>query len=174
MKNAILIIITIFFLSSCNPKPEEIALYVNQTLEALPSQTSFPTNTPFPTNTAYPTFTPVNTNTPVFKLVTATFTATPKLSPTITNTPTVTLTNTATLDPLKQSHRDGFYLIGVDIAPGVWRSDGSQDDCYWAVTRADGDIIDNHFGMAGGTAFLPSSGFQVQFEDCGTWTWLSN
>jgi hypothetical protein len=54
----------------------------------------------------------------------------------------------------------------------VWRSDGTNDDCYWEITEADGDIIDNHFGMAGGTASIPASAFQVQFDDCGTWTFI--
>ena len=174
MKRVFDILIAFSFIASCSPKPEDLALYLNQTLEAIPTQTDYPTQTAYPTHTAYPSLTPVNTYTPVFKLVTATFTVTPEFTSTETNTPTITLTNTPTLDPLKRTRGNGFYLIGVDIAPGVWRSDGTQDDCYWAVTRANGDIIDNHFGMAGGTAYLPASGFQVQFEDCGTWSWLSN
>lgn len=110
----------------------------------------------------------------IVKVVTTTFTPTPKHTPTITNTPEPTNTQTPTIDPLKRSRGNGFYLIGVDIAPGVWRSNGSGDSCYWAVTRADGDIIDNHFGMSGGTAYIPEYGYQVQFEDCGTWTFIQD
>lgn len=102
------------------------------------------------------------------------YTATPKNTPTITLTPTNTFTPTPTIDPLKKAKGNGFYLIGVDIAPGVWRSQGSGDKCYWAVTRSNGDIMDNHFGMAGGTAYLPTNGFQVEFNDCGTWVFISN
>ena len=67
---------------------------------------------------------------------------------------------------------DGFYLINIDIAPGIWRSTGTGDSCYWAVTDRTGDIIDNHFGMAGGTAYIPATGFQVEFDDCGIWEYL--
>lgn len=167
MKKIIVALLTILAFSSCAPKPEEIASIVNQTLTANPTSTAYSTYTP------YPTLTPVNTYTPIYKVVTATNTPTPKYTATETNTPTITPTTTPTIDPLKKARGNGFYLIGVDIAPGVWRSNGNGDDCYWSVTRGNGDIIDNHFGMAGGTAYLPSSGFQVQFEDCGTWEWLS-
>ena len=110
----------------------------------------------------------------VIKEITPTFTATPKFTPTITNTPAPTNTPSPTVDPLKKARGDGFYLIGVDIAPGVWRSDGKGDRCYWAVTRSDGDIIDNHFGMAGGTAYISPNGFQVLFEECGKWTFVQD
>jgi hypothetical protein len=41
------------------------------------------------------------------------------------------------------------------------------------TTAANGDIIDNHFGMAGGTAYISPTAFQVEFNDCGTWVFLS-
>ena len=90
------------------------------------------------------------------------------------NTPAPTNTPSPTSDPLKRAKGDGFYLVGVDIAPGVWRSSGTGDRCYWAVTRANGDIIDNHFGMSGGTAYVSTAGFQVQFESCGIWTFVQD
>lgn len=103
-------------------------------------------------------------------IVTPTFTATPLFTPTITNTP---LPPTATPDLLKAPKSDGFYLINVDIAPGVWRSTGTASgSCYWSVTTATGDIIDNHFGDPGGTAYIAPNGFQVEFNGCGTWEWL--
>ena len=67
---------------------------------------------------------------------------------------------------------DGFYLVNVDIAPGIWQSLGTQDDCYWEISTKTGDIIDNHFGMAGGTMYIAASAYQVMMEDCGTWTYL--
>lgn len=108
-------------------------------------------------------------STPVFIVVTATKLPTPLNTPTITLTPTPKPTSTPTVSSLKQPKSDGFYLIGVDIAPGIWRSTGSDDGCYWEITTSTGDIIDNHFGMSGGTAYIPESGFQVVFEDCGNW-----
>lgn len=110
---------------------------------------ALPTNTPQPTNTA-----------------------TPELSATPSNTPAPTDTPAPTVDPLFDAKISGFYLVNVDIAPGVWKSNGSGDSCYWSVTTANGDILANHFGMAGGTAYVSPEAFQVQFQDCGTWVFI--
>ena len=68
---------------------------------------------------------------------------------------------------------DGTYIVGVDINPGLWKSDGG-DSCYWARLRGFSgtlrDIIanDNVDGPAlvqinaGDRGFLSSS-------RCGTW-----
>ena len=125
-----------------------------------------------PTYTPLPTYTKAPTSTQIVKIVTATETSTPLYTPTITNTATSTATLTATLDFLKTPIGDGFYLVGSEVAPVVWDSDGTGDSCYWEVTNTKGDIISNHFGLAGGTAYIPSNAFQVSFEDCGIWTWL--
>jgi len=123
----------------------------------------------------------------VTRIVTATFTPTPLFTPTITLTPTNTSTptNTPTITStpnvvqteqarewvrLTRDRGSGFYLVNVDIAPGIWRSTPGLDGCYWKVSSATGDIIANHFGMSGGTAYIPSTAFQVQFDDCGIWT----
>lgn len=67
----------------------------------------------------------------------------------------------------------GIYLVNVDIAPGIWRNNGTSDECYWEITTESGDVIDNHMGMSGGTANIPATAFQVTFEkECGTWTFL--
>jgi hypothetical protein len=89
-----------------------------------------------------------------------------------TSTPTITPIPTATQSPLFAAKHNGFYLVNSEIAPGVWRSDGSGNECYWKVSTATGDIINNHFGMAGGTAYIPATAFQVEFSNCGTWTYL--
>jgi len=131
------------------------------------------TSTATSTNTATVTLAPTITDMPTTTLTpTITNTPTITLMPTITNTPTITPTNVPTIDPLTMPHGDGFYLVNVDIAPGVWRSQGTGDNCYWAVTTKTGGIIDNHFGMAGGTAYISPSGFQVEFKRCGTWIYL--
>jgi len=101
---------------------------------------------------------------------------TPTITPTPTNTgtPTATPNTTQTAQAkLREDKEDGFYLVNVDIAPGVWRSTGSGDNCYWATTAKTGDIIDNHFGLAGGTAFISPNTFQVEFNGCGTWVFVS-
>ena len=180
MKKVIIILFVFMLFSSCTPKPEQIQPYVEQTLAdwptqtAYPTQTANPTNTPYPTYTALPTYTKMPTTTPVVKIVTATSTATPIYTPTNTLPPTATATITPTADPLKQSRGDGIYLVGVEIAPGVWDSNGTGDSCYWEVSTATGDIISNHFGAAGGTAYVPPTAFQVWFSDCGIWTWLQD
>lgn len=145
---------------------------VEQTISAF---TKVPSNTPYNTQTAYPTLTPNPTYTPKIVIVTATLTNTPLYTSTITETPTNTATLTRTPDPTKTDKHPGFYLVGEEIAPGVWRSLGTSDSCYWSITTQTGSIINNHFGMAGGTMYVPTSGFQVELDaDCGTWTYLGN
>lgn len=175
MKKVLLIaLITVLFVA-CAPKPEQIAPYVEQTLAAWPTQTAYPSLTPGNTYTPYPTYTPANTATAIIKIVTPTFTASPVFTPTNTVPPTETPIPSPTTDPLKADHRAGLYLIGVDIAPGVWRNNGTSDSCYWKVSDKYGDTIRNFFGMGGGTAYLPAAGYQIEFDtDCGTWTWLSD
>jgi hypothetical protein len=172
----LLLISLVIALASCGPSEADIKTAIGQT-QAL--WTSVPTQTSYPTYTLQPeiivtklvivtqTFTP----TPIY---TSTITQTPTSTGTATATPNFTLTNQAIMiTKLRAPKGNGFYLVNVDIAPGVWRSDGTQDDCYWAVTTKTGDIIDNHFGMAGGTAYISPSAFQVEFNDCGTWTFVS-
>ena len=91
-----------------------------------------------------------------------------------TRTPAPTFTPRPTIDRLKASRGSGFYLIGVDIAPGVWRSEAGHENCYWSRNSKSGDILDNHFGMSGGTVYLRSSDYSIELDDCGTWTWLSD
>lgn len=67
----------------------------------------------------------------------------------------------------------GFYLVGSEIQPGVWRNTGESDNCYWEITDSKGEIIDNYIGMTGGTMYIPSNAFQVQLEkECGDWEYL--
>ena len=67
---------------------------------------------------------------------------------------------------------DGFYLVGVDIAPGKWQSTGTKDGCYWERSNAKQDILGNHFGFAGGTVFVHLTDFQIEFDDCGAWIYV--
>ncbi len=68
---------------------------------------------------------------------------------------------------------DGFYTVGLEMGPGRWRSKGNADDCYWE-RHPDGnpeDIIDNHFGQAGGTVTV-NAGEEFQTKDCGLWEFV--
>jgi hypothetical protein len=160
-------------LVACQPTPEQLIGPLNETLAAIPTQTAYPTYTPINTFTPYPTYTIVPTYTPKIKIVTPTFTSTPLFTPTITETPTITPSKTNTPDPLTKDKGPGYYLVGTEIAPGVWRSLGTANGCYWSTNSKTGDIISNHFGMAGGTMYIPGSAFEVRLEaECGTWTYL--
>lgn len=64
---------------------------------------------------------------------------------------------------------DGFYTVGVEILAGIWRSTGTGDDCYWARLDGNQNIIDNHFGSAGGSVTIRSTDYEVHFEGCGSW-----
>jgi hypothetical protein len=132
-----------------------------------------PTHTPLPTHTAFPTYTPAPTQTPRIVVVTATPTQTPEFTPTITLTPSDTPLPTATTDPRFTRKPAGFYLIGEEIAPGIWRSRGDGESCYWSITTRVGEIMENFYGMAGGTVFIPPEGFQVELQrGCGDWEYI--
>ena len=105
--------------------------------------------------------------------MTETATPTPLYTPTITLTPTKTIPPTATLNPLQANKEAGIYLVGVDIAPGIWRNNGNNPKCYWQRSTKTGEIIDNFYGMAGGTIYIAPTDYQVELhEECGTWVFL--
>lgn len=177
-------------LVACTPSVSAIQAAIAQTQAAwtpVPTQTPLPTHTPFPTYTPPPT---VAIEITQIVIVTPTSTSTPLYTPTITSTPTNTATQTDTPTPTKTPNAtqtaqaqltaklcadkgDGFYLVNVDIAPGVWRSTGTGDRCYWATTTKTGSFINIHYGMAGRTAYISPSDFQVEFNGCGKWTFIS-
>jgi len=64
---------------------------------------------------------------------------------------------------------DGFYTVGVEIAVGRWKSTSTDDSCYWERLDGNQEIIDNHYGMAGGTMTISAYDYEVSFLDCGTW-----
>lgn len=40
----------------------------------------------------------------------------------------------------------GKYLVGKDVKPGTWQSQGEKvEDCYWEISDAQGNILDNNF-----------------------------
>ena len=64
---------------------------------------------------------------------------------------------------------DGFYTVGVEIVPGRWESTGSGDGCYWARLDGNQNLLDNHFGNAGGSVTIRATDYEVEFNDCGIW-----
>ncbi len=170
-------------LTACAPSEVAIMAAISQT------QANWTMVPPLPSLTPRPTYTPAPTiaiEVEVTRLVeiTQTFTPTPLYTPTITPTATDTQPPTNTPDKtqtavaqaearLRNPKGDGFYLVGVDIAPGIWRSTGTDDDCYWAISNRQGNTTDNHYGMSGGTAYISSNDFQVEFDGCGRWEFVS-
>ncbi|UYN89933.1 MAG: hypothetical protein KIT08_01530 [Anaerolineales bacterium] len=171
MKKVSAILVLTIFLASCGISEAN----VQATISALPTWTSAPTATP------------ADTQTPHLVVVTATHTATPKFTatssftPTITYTPSLTpnveQTNEAKLEAtqtarLTANRGSGFFLVGVDIAAGTWRSEAGYSACYWSRNNATGGINDNHFGNSGGTVHIRASDYEVEFNGCGQWTYL--
>lgn len=70
---------------------------------------------------------------------------------------------------LTEPRGDGFYTVGEEIAPGTWESQGTGSSCYWARLDANQELLDNHFGSAGGRITIRSSDTEVEFSGCGTW-----
>lgn len=69
--------------------------------------------------------------------------------------------------------QDGRHVVGVDMAPGTWRTDGSVSDCYWERSTGGGDIIDNNFinfAPDGATVTVRASDGGFTSDGCGTWT----
>lgn len=68
--------------------------------------------------------------------------------------------------------KDGFYVVGVDIAPGVWKSTGTSARCYWERQNLTQDLLDNDLGFSGGVVTIRPDDFEFYTKDCGTWTML--
>jgi hypothetical protein len=68
--------------------------------------------------------------------------------------------------------KDGFYVVGLDIAPGVWKSTGQGARCYWARQSVNQDLLDNDLGFAGGAVTIRPEDFEFYTSGCGTWAML--
>jgi hypothetical protein len=137
-----------------------VTVIVERPVTVTPTPT--PRNTPTPSQT--PTITPTPTDTPI-----------PTNTPTATSTPD--LAKTATMEAFgvqAAPKSSGFYLVGVDIAPGKWHSTGHGDGCYWARTDSTGKLLGNHFGFAGGTVTIRPTDYEVELNDCGRWEYVEN
>lgn len=72
---------------------------------------------------------------------------------------------------------DGTFLVGQEIMPGTWRSQGSQDppkSCYWArlasFTGEAGSIIANENSKGPTVVTIEPSDVAFETNRCGTWT----
>ena len=68
----------------------------------------------------------------------------------------------------------GAYLVGSEVATGLWRNSDSSGGCYWERRSGFGgtfdDIITNSFSFSVQTVAISGSDVGFYSEDCGTWT----
>ena len=101
---------------------------------------------------------------------TSTITPTPTLTPTSTK-PAVTNTPKPTIDPnLTSDKKAGIWLVGNEIAAGMWRSDG---DCM-GVTFPKNDPNTFYTLAHGNRAILtvPTYAFTVEFQGKCAWSYI--
>ncbi len=69
---------------------------------------------------------------------------------------------------------DGIFIVGVDIAPGLWRNSDSSGGCYWARLSGFGgtldEIIANAFSETIQTVRIAATDRGFETERCGVWT----
>ena len=71
---------------------------------------------------------------------------------------------------------DGYWLVGTEVAPGLWRNTDSSETCYWA--RLSGfswqlkDIIANGISDSIQTVRISSGDQGFSSSRCGNWTYL--
>ncbi len=89
--------------------------------------------------------------------------------------PVVSVIHTEQIPDIQTPRADGVYKVGVDIAPGRWKSISDaieNQSCYWARISSDGSIIDNFFGYGGTTIYVNASDFAVEIKDCSLMVYL--
>lgn len=78
----------------------------------------------------------------------------------------VTASQTANFDA-------GTFIVGTDIAPGTWRSNGSGTGCYWARQKSFSgkisDVIANYFGSASAVVTISPTDVGFTSSGCGSW-----
>jgi len=184
MKNIITAVFVIIFLAACAPSPQAIQAAVAGTQAAwtqVPTQTAYATYTAYPTMTDYPTYTAFV----VTQIVTITSTPTFLFTPTEPGPPTATPDTKATetakaLAVLRSDKRDGSYMVGTEIAPGIWRSSGgsSDEECWIQIKKLSGDLVGIAGDLPGGTIRIPDGEYIVYIGggsgNLCTWSFLKN
>lgn len=70
----------------------------------------------------------------------------------------------------------GSYLVGKDVQPGTWQSQGEKvENCYWEISDAQGNIIDNNFISVAPqfSIHIPPTAAGFTVRDCG-FRWIGN
>ncbi|WP_324644868.1 hypothetical protein [Pseudarthrobacter sp. LT1] len=69
----------------------------------------------------------------------------------------------------------GKYLVGKDVVPGTWQSQGEKvENCYWEISDTQGNIMANNFISVAPqfTITIPASAAGFTVEGCG-FRWIS-
>ena len=126
-----------------------------------PKAEALPTYTPYPTLMPLPTYTPAPTQTAVVIVITA--------------TPLPAQTSTATslpnLDETTKDKTEGVYLVGSEVAPGLWRGSG---DCGIQIYDKSGMLLDA-VTQKRSMINVPATAYRVEFwayETGCTWSYL--
>ena len=79
------------------------------------------------------------------------------------------------IDPADPITEDGTYIVGTDIAPGTWRSDGGGDSsCYVARLSGFGGTFDENISndiSSEGGLIVNVAASDKGFETTGCSTW---
>lgn len=69
---------------------------------------------------------------------------------------------------------EGMFLVGGEVSPGTWRSNGTGTSCYWERLRGfsgeSADRIANDFGAAPAVVVIAPSDAGFVSSGCGTWS----
>lgn len=60
----------------------------------------------------------------------------------------------------------GSYLVGVEMAPGIWRSSGTEDTCYLKLNSLAGELEDIVGDPPGSTFSVPVGDYIVIISGC--------
>ena len=74
--------------------------------------------------------------------------------------------------PADDIYADGTYVVGTDIQPGLWRSDGGADglNCRWRRVGGGNDaVVASDFGTAQQAVRIAPSDAAFVTEHCQTW-----
>ena len=98
----------------------------------------------------------------------------PSPSPSATTPITLTPSRQATSGPEPEApHEDGIYIVGAEIAAGVWRSTSeAQNFCYWARRKYDGILLASYYGLPGVDLRVYPSDYEVELDGCGIWVYM--
>jgi hypothetical protein len=96
----------------------------------------------------------------------------------LTPSPAPTLPETSTQSPSlgpEEPHQDGIYIVGAEIAPGIWHSISTdQNFCYWARRKYDGIILASYIGLPGIDIRILETDYEVELDGCGMWIYLGS